>query len=176
MTPGQSELLTTGQAAALLGSSRQHVVDLCDRGLLPCVTTGRHRRIRRAAVERLAFGDPSGRRLTRDQERSLWLHRAVAGKLALDPDTVLATARSNLDRIRGRPGTRRSATWLSQWSAVLDRGPAAVLDVLTSREELAVELRQNSPFAGVLSEPERRAALAGFHRHGAPADRDRAAA
>ena len=40
----------------------------------------------------------------------------------------------------------------------------AVLDVLTSRDELAVELRQNSPFAGVLTEAERQAALASFRR------------
>jgi excisionase family DNA binding protein len=32
--PG-TELLTTGQAAKLLGCSRQHVVDLCERGRLP---------------------------------------------------------------------------------------------------------------------------------------------
>jgi hypothetical protein len=38
----------------------------------------------------------------------------------------------------------------------------AVLDALTSRVPHAVELRQNSPFAGVLPETERRAVLAAF--------------
>ena len=38
----------------------------------------------------------------------------------------------------------------------------AVLDALTSRTSHAVELRQNSPFAGVLSETERRDVLAAF--------------
>ena len=46
--------------------------------------------------------------------------------------------------------------------AVLDDGVEAVLDVLTSRSPQAVELRQNSPFAGVLPEAERRAVLATF--------------
>jgi len=44
----------------------------------------------------------------------------------------------------------------------LDAGTEAVLEVLTSRAPEAVELRQNSPFAGVLSEAERRAVLAAF--------------
>ena len=47
------ELLTTGEAAKILNSSRQHVVDLCDRGDLSFTTTGRHRRVRRADVETL---------------------------------------------------------------------------------------------------------------------------
>jgi len=159
-----SDLITTGQAAAMLGSSRQHIVDLCDRGLLPCLTVGTHRRIRRSAVEQLAFGAPSERPLTRDQERSLWLHRAVAGKLALDPERVLATARANLDK-QGAVHGHRAAPWLARWTALLERGATAVLDVLTSRDEFAVELRQNSPFAGVLTDVERQAALASFRRH-----------
>jgi hypothetical protein len=34
------ELLSTGEAAALLGVSRQHVVDLCDAGALPSTWAG----------------------------------------------------------------------------------------------------------------------------------------
>ncbi|MDN5771951.1 MAG: helix-turn-helix domain-containing protein, partial [Microlunatus sp.] len=47
------EWLTTGQVAQILDVSRQHVVDLCDRGDLPSTRGGSHRRIRRA---HLAFG------------------------------------------------------------------------------------------------------------------------
>jgi excisionase family DNA binding protein len=49
-----SELLTTGEAARLMNSSRSHVVDLCDIGVLPCVRSGNkgtHRRIRRGDIE-----------------------------------------------------------------------------------------------------------------------------
>ena len=43
MTDTSTErLLTTGQAAKLLNSSRQHVVDLCESGDLPYVTVGTH--------------------------------------------------------------------------------------------------------------------------------------
>ena len=85
-------MLTTSEAAELLGSSRQHVVDLCERGDLPYIWSGRHRRIPRAELDRILGGA-----LTRDQERSLWLHRAVAGRLAIDPAGTMAKARRNID-------------------------------------------------------------------------------
>jgi hypothetical protein len=40
-----------------------------------------------------------------------------------------------------------------------------VLEALTSRDAWAVELRQNSPFAGVLSGAGRAAVLAAFREH-----------
>ena len=42
---------------------------------------------------------------------------------------------------------------------MLDDGPEAVLEALTSSSEYAVELRSTSPFAGILSEVERRTVL-----------------
>lgn len=153
-------LITTGEAGRLLGCSRQHVVDLCERGALPFVSVGSHRRVRRADVEEFAAGA-----LTRDQERSLWLHRVVAGRLAVDPDAVLSQARRNLVRLREVHPGGMTAAWLAEWSAVLDAGEDAVFAVLTSAAQRAVELRQNSPFAGVLSEEERSAALEAFRGH-----------
>jgi hypothetical protein len=41
----------------------------------------------------------------------------------------------------------------------------AVLDALTSRTPLAIEMRQTGPFAGVLSGEERQAVLAAFRAH-----------
>jgi hypothetical protein len=57
-----------------------------------------------------------------------------------------------------------SAQWLDAWQSVLDDGPEAVLQTLTSQTALAIELRQNSPFAGVLPEEERKAVLGAFRR------------
>ncbi|MGH3525053.1 MAG: helix-turn-helix domain-containing protein, partial [Mycobacterium sp.] len=37
-------LLKTGEVAQLLGVSRQHVANLCDRGEIACVYVGTHRR------------------------------------------------------------------------------------------------------------------------------------
>jgi excisionase family DNA binding protein len=150
-------LLTTGEAAVLLGSSRQHVVDLCERGLLPHLRIGTHRRLRRVDVEAVLSPE-----LTRDQFKALWLHRAVAGRLVADPVGVLAKAAANLERLRVIHPTGMTARWLDQWRAVLAAGAEAVLDTLTSRSAHAIELRQNSPFAGVLPEQERRAVLTAF--------------
>ena len=76
------DLLTTGEAARLLNSSRQHVVDLCDRGDLPYTTVGTHRRVRRSDVEALRTRT---RRLSRDQQRSLWLAYCDRGSDRLRP-------------------------------------------------------------------------------------------
>jgi excisionase family DNA binding protein len=153
------ELLTTGEAAKILNTSRQHVVDLCDRGDLPFVTTGTHRRIRRSDVEVLRNRT---QRLTLDQERSLWLGHAAAGKLVADPAGVLQRAQDNLAKLRVKHSRGVSRRWLDEWDTLL-RGPLdRVLEALTSRAPRARELRQNSPFAGVLNEQERQRVLAAF--------------
>jgi excisionase family DNA binding protein len=145
----------------LLGVSRQHVVDLCDRGDLPCTRTGSHRRVRRADVQR--YLDPE---LTREQEKSLWLHRALLGPLMRDPQGVLEAARQNLRRWSGvHRSDGMSASYLGQWSQVLDDGVDDVVRVLTSMDDRSSELRQNSPFAGVLPDAERRQVLQAFGRH-----------
>lgn len=115
-------------AAVDLGTSRQHVVDLCTRGVLPFTSTGTHRRIHRHDVEAL-----SSVPLTREAERSLWLHRAVAGHLVGGPGAVLTTARENLARMQAVHASGMSAVWLSAWEVLLDAGVDAVLDTLTSR-------------------------------------------
>jgi excisionase family DNA binding protein len=92
----EEELLSTGQAAQLLGVSRQHVVDLCAKGALRHIKVGTHRRVRRGDVAAfLAEG------LSREAERSLWLHRAVGGRLVLNPGMVIAQAAQNLIRMQG---------------------------------------------------------------------------
>ncbi|GAB1694632.1 helix-turn-helix domain-containing protein [Krasilnikovia sp. M28-CT-15] len=151
------ELLTTSEAATLLRSSRQHVVDLCDRGLLPYVKIGAHRRLRRSDID--AILHPA---LTRDQLKALWLHRAVAGRLVQDPDVVLAKAADNLELLHRIHPDGMAAEWLDRWRTVFDSGVEAILNALTSRAPHAIELRQNSPFAGVLTEAERRAVLESF--------------
>jgi excisionase family DNA binding protein len=153
------ELLTTGEAAKILNTSRQHIVDLCDRGDLPFVTTGHHRRVRRADVEALRSRT---QRLTRDQRRSLWLGYATAGKLAADPTLVLQKARRNLAKLQVTHSRGASGRWLDEWEHLLSGPVDRILETLTSRAPRSRELRQNSPFAGVLSEEERRKVIKAF--------------
>lgn len=158
------DMLSTGQVARIVGSSRQHVVDMCSRDELPFTWVGRHRRVRRGDIDQLLRSD--GRALTRDQERSLWLHRALVGKLVEDPDQVLGHARRNTTRLlEQQQRTGMTAHWLTEWLRVLDNGMDEVAEVLSSRDPQAVELRQNSPFAGILPQDTRSRVLAAFVRH-----------
>jgi hypothetical protein len=125
---------------------------------------GTHRRIRRADALALA-GRPAanhGGPLTDDQLRSLWLHRATAGLIARDPVGTLAQARARTEQLLA--GEPDGARWLRQWLGLIDRGPEAVMRAMTSIDPLARELRQNSPFATLLPDDERRAILGAFGR------------
>lgn len=103
------DLLTTGEAAKLLNSSRQHVVNLCRRGVLPYTSIGTHRRIRRQDLE--ALRSRTGR-LRREDRRSLWLAYATAGKIVSDPPTAVERARHQIALMRptarGQARTARS--------------------------------------------------------------------
>lgn len=155
------EILTTGEVATLLGTSRQHVVDLCDRGELECLRTPVHRRVRRRDVEAIL----RSQRMTREELRSLWLNRAVAARLARSPEPVLKRARRNLERFKGIHAGSTAMHWLARWEDLLAQGPEVVMETLTSTAPDAAELRQNSPFPGVLPESERRQVLDSFARY-----------
>ena len=156
------DLLTTGEVAKILNSSRQHVVNLCNSGGLPHVTVGKHRRIRRRDVEMLRN---RSLQLSRDQRRSLWLNTAVAGRLVADPAGVLNAASRNLEAMQTVHTRGQAAHWLAEWSKVLEGPTERVLEVLTSPTPWAREMRQNSPFSGVLSEDERTQVLLAFRGH-----------
>ena len=70
--------MTTGRAAELLRLSLQRVVDLCDRGQFSCSKVRTQRRLWSSDIESLIR-----RPLDRNQERLLWLHRVVVGRLAM---------------------------------------------------------------------------------------------
>jgi len=153
-------LISTGEAAKLLSVSRQHVVDLCDRGELAFVRIGSHRRIRTADIARMQ--NP----LTPDEERSLWLHEVVLGHLLMDPQRVLAIARGNIERWKSlHRSDGKSAAYLTEWEEVIGRGIDDVRRILIGTDRLSIELRQNSPFSGVLSRDERAKVLRSFHEH-----------
>jgi excisionase family DNA binding protein len=147
--PAGDDLLTTGQAAEILGTTARHVVNLCLRGELPYTLAGTHRRVRRADVTAFAARAAANRGgpLTDDQ-------------LAAEPDRSLETARTAVERLLARDPD--GARWLRAWLDLIDRGPEAVMRTMTSTDPLARELRQNSPFLALLGTDERRAILASF--------------
>jgi transcriptional regulator with XRE-family HTH domain len=98
--------------------------------------------------------------LTREERRSLALHRAIAAKLAADPASVLARARKNLRVMRRANEDGAAERWFGEWERRL-RGPfAGIIEALVSHDQHARDLRQVTPFAGVLSDEERRAIYA----------------
>jgi excisionase family DNA binding protein len=145
------ELLTTGEAAAILNSSRQHVVDLCERGDLPFTTIGTHRRVRRGDVEALL---ERSQRLTRDQRRSLWLSYATAGRIVENPTAAKRQAHANLRQMR-KSSRGQARRWLDEWERLLQGPTDRLLATLVSPLPKGRELRQNSPFAGILTDDER---------------------
>ena len=100
-------------------------------------------------------------RLTREERRSLALHRAIAVRLREDPKRVLTQARRTLDRMLERTGY--SPHPLREWSVFLDRPLEALLPLLTDPSPWARELRHVTPFAGILSAAERAEVYREFH-------------
>lgn len=88
----------------------------------------------------------------RNEQRSLWLHRAVADKLRRDP-AVLARARERVEgwRLDGSVHPR----YVEAWRRVLSLGPEEVAERLVDPGETMCALRQSSPFAGALDPRER---------------------
>ncbi len=91
--------------------------------------------------------------LTREERRSLHLHRAIANRLTLDPEPVLAQARRCLTGMVVRAGA--SSQLLREWEVVLDRPLPALLATMIAQDPWARELRHVTPFAGILSAAER---------------------
>lgn len=99
------------------------------------------------------MAQPPPRELTPEQIRSLRLHQAVRAELLADPERVLRIARNNLTRWQGvHRVDGMTAQYLEQWSTIVDTGVDAVVHVLDGTDEASCELRQNSPFAGVLDD------------------------
>ncbi len=86
-------------------------------------------------------------------ERSLALHRLVAEKVRAAPE-LLDLARENLRRWQDAQGTASPA--YAEWAQILASPASHVLALLAERSERATRLRQSSPFAGILSQEERR--------------------
>ena len=111
-------------------------------------------------VERLAQSaglacHPSvGQPLTRDQARSLALHQAIVEAMMADPVGVLDSARGNL--VRMRRSSPAAHDLLDEWDRILRQPVQQIAARALDPGERGRDLRQVTPFAGVL-DPRRRA-------------------
>lgn len=97
-------------------------------------------------------------RWTRVEEKSLAIHRAIAAKLLVDPLPVLAKARRNVNMLRDAD-LGHASQLLDEWDRLLAAPVGEVVTVLLARTQRAIDLRQMTPFAGVLNDSERRQVL-----------------
>jgi hypothetical protein len=130
-----------------------------ERAVRPCryVLTGTMARQRDAAQHLRVDGqDDHGERSGHDRAlaRSLAYHRAVAQRLR---KPMVVEARHVL--FRWREQGRIDQRYADRWEQLLDRPVPEIRRALVDESQEADDLRQNSPFAGLLSEPERRRIL-----------------
>ena len=110
---------------------------------------------------RIAEGSaPDG--LRREQQLNLLLHVGVAGELVADPDAVMQKAKENLALLKTQHARGQASRRLGEWERILEGPVAVIVEALASPSERSIELRQNSPFAGVLALERRLAILEAF--------------
>ena len=98
--------------------------------------------------------------LTRDQERSLFLHGAVARELRARRTEVIEIARRNISRMRSvNPHAWRL---LDDWDRILNGSTSQIVAFMLDPGEHGRDLRQVSPFAGVLTPAQRVAVYSSF--------------
>lgn len=141
--------LTQSELASRAGTSQPTIAAYESGRKSPTLDTLRRLAVS-AGLEMAVDFHPS---LTREERRSLHLHRAIAGRLLEDPDPVLQQAWRTLERMR--EGSPVPLPLLSEWEVLLRHSPEELVEVLTDPRPHARELRQVTPFAGVLSAAER---------------------
>ncbi len=115
----------------------------------------RRRRERAAELDVDALLPPRRPRTHRQAElQSLAYHRLVASRLT---PALVAEARQTVDR--WEDAETIDPYWAMEWKRLLDRPLSQIRRTLGSDSVRARELRQSSPFAGVLNEQERRRIL-----------------
>jgi hypothetical protein len=89
------------------------------------------------------------------ERRGLAYHRAVARRL---DEQIVRDARNRLARWRSQ--NRIDPHYARQWEEILAAAPTRMAQMIGEDTPQMRDLRQNSPFAGALNEPERRHVLA----------------
>jgi transcriptional regulator with XRE-family HTH domain len=130
------------------------------RGVLRAATLERALAAMGTTVSAEQLSKHAPQQLERREDRvARELHRSVAGRLIEDPDAVLALVPANVRRLRTRV-RGGSGALLDVWEDLAARRELGrLVDVMLSTSERAIEMRQVSPFAGVLNEEERLRAI-----------------
>lgn len=97
--------------------------------------------------------------MRREERVQLELHREIVRKLRRDPAAVTRVMSENLRRSRARLRSPQALGWLDRWESLVGASVGELAEMCMREDELGVDMRQVSPFAGALSQPERLAAI-----------------
>ncbi len=101
-------------------------------------------------------------RMTREDERSLAYHRAIVEALRKSPAPIYARAKKNLEKLhKMHPDTQ---ILLNQWQVWLTFPLENLISKILDPYPQAREMRQVSPFSGVLSPKQRTQILRQFQK------------
>lgn len=101
-------------------------------------------------------------KLTREDRRSLAFHRVVVEKLLEDSSTVIARARKNLRKLQEMHP--HAQPLLGRWRKWLELPPEDIVARMLDQDLGAREMRQVSPFAGLLTAQERAMVIRSFRQ------------
>jgi transcriptional regulator with XRE-family HTH domain len=92
----------------------------------------------------------------KEQRLGLELHRKVAGKLIDDPEGILRNAASHLDRLRSTVHGPLAQSWVDEWRSLIEsKNIGALVNVMLGGSQRDIDMRQVSPFDGMLTRGER---------------------
>lgn len=100
--------------------------------------------------------------MTREDKRSLAFHRAIVRKLEENPEPVLKRVRANLGKLHKLHPD--AAALFHEWGKWLELSVPELQSKLMDPDLEAREMRQVSPFSGILSAKERADILRAFQK------------
>jgi len=105
---------------------------------------------------RIEFKPP----MTREDMRSLAFHRAIAELLQKNPEFVVSRARKNLERLTGMHPD--AGTLFDKWREWLSFPLEVLIEKILDSQQETCEMRQVSPFSGLLNAQQRTQVLRDF--------------
>ena len=97
----------------------------------------------------------------------LELHRTLLVKLLGDLGPAREVAERNIERMRTSVRGSQAHGWLDEWQRLLAEPGPELIDAFLGEDEHSADLRQVSPFAGLLTQKERLAAIERARRNAA---------
>jgi transcriptional regulator with XRE-family HTH domain len=150
--------LTQAELARAAGTSQPTIAAYESGRKSPTLTT-LSRIARAAGLEAVVTFPPA---MTREDRRSLALHRAIADRLAAEPTSTIDRARHSLSVMRYR--NPRADDLFDEWDDILSRPVEAIINTMLDTSQRARDLRKVTPFAGVLGPDERTQVYRAFAR------------